>query len=861
MAFPLILAGPILRRVEPGLVSAWVALREAASVHLTLREGPARFDQQPVLLDGSQQPTATLRLGDQLHLAVVTLKPPAGQELRPGLVYSYDLTIIKSGAGGQPETLKSLGLLADQTDEGSGALLHLALGYEPDLLPSFSLPPAELKDLRIVHGSCRRPNNPLSDALTFVDDLIKEARGAEFALKRPHQLLLSGDQIYADDVARVHLDMLIDDAKELIGSSGFIHKERLKVEHVTELAGAPQETREFFPADHGHFPPGRRNPLIVEESRMTSNDGHSHLLSFGEFCAMYLSVWSNACWRRPEQFPHISRIWPPEPVVPAGRVPSFLANLFVDDDGRPLSADGLKQKRKGWEKSYDEEVRVLARFLAGLPKVRRALANTPTYMMFDDHEVTDDWNLNPIWLRRVLMTELGRTILRNGLLSYGLFQGWGNDPVRFESGDHRRLLELAARLFPAEADEGPDEAVAADIDVLLGLDPTGVPKITWHYSVPGQQHDLLALDNRTRRSFVSDVGPPGNVSVESQKEQIPDAPLSPGSKVLVVIAPLQVIGPPALDELIAPAAYRAFDLISHGKLESQSGTRGMTGTNPDAIEAWAFDVETFEALLKRLAEVTRPHRRVVFLSGDVHYGTSSVMSYWRRGDERPARFAQFTSSGMKNVMPSYIRFADRSLTFAQALARARIGAERLGWDDGSPDPLPGVDLVPALRSKLRKSPVLLPALALPPGTKLNPEHPPDWSWSVEPMQDERPDAERPEPARPAPLAGDVRLDSIATRNSEAYRAVAKRHAELLRDKLVNSRQILFHHNIGLITFGERTEVVGGRPETFVDAKQTLYTSFPEPVDPSTREFHGKPFTVHVIPLDAPGAARPEERFK
>ena len=26
------------------------------------------------------------------------------------------------------------------------------------------------------------------------------------------------------------------------------------------------------------------------------------------------------------------------------------------------------------------------------PKVARALANIPTYMMFDDHEVTDDWN-------------------------------------------------------------------------------------------------------------------------------------------------------------------------------------------------------------------------------------------------------------------------------------------------------------------------------------------------------------------------------------------------------------------------------------------------------------------------------------
>ena len=36
MGIPLILAGPILRRVEPGLVSVWLALSEAATMNLTL---------------------------------------------------------------------------------------------------------------------------------------------------------------------------------------------------------------------------------------------------------------------------------------------------------------------------------------------------------------------------------------------------------------------------------------------------------------------------------------------------------------------------------------------------------------------------------------------------------------------------------------------------------------------------------------------------------------------------------------------------------------------------------------------------------------------------------------------------------
>ena len=49
-------------------------------------------------------------------------------------------------------------------------------------------------------------------------------------------------------------------------------------------------------------------------------------------------------------------------------------------------------------------------------------------MIFDDHEVTDDWNLSPLWRDRVMTTSLGVTIVRNALLAYALFQDWGNDP-------------------------------------------------------------------------------------------------------------------------------------------------------------------------------------------------------------------------------------------------------------------------------------------------------------------------------------------------------------------------------------------------------------------------------------------------
>ncbi len=95
------------------------------------------------------------------------------------------------------------------------------------------------------------------------------------------------------------------------------------------------------------------------------------------------------------------------------------------------------------------------------------------------------------------------------------------------------------------------------------------PIIKWHFSVPGPKHLAVAIDNRTRRSFVSRLGPPGNVEGSldpdentAQTEQIPAGPFTDGKEVLLVIAPLQVIGPPLLDELVAPAAFRVFDMRS-----------------------------------------------------------------------------------------------------------------------------------------------------------------------------------------------------------------------------------------------------------------------------------------------------------
>lgn len=947
MSLPLVLAGPILRRVEPNLVSVWIALSRAASVTLTLFEGRIKTGALAHFFK-SDPPTATIRFGDQLHVAQALLRIPQGSEklLKPGVVYSYDVSIA---VGAQTHTLASLGLLKSLPTANGGlpelARPHLALGYVDDFLPSFALPPATLDDLRIIYGSCRRPANEHPDGMAMIDDLIADAKLYENALKRPHQLMLGGDQIYADDVWAGHMIMINRLANELIGTYAGdsslpgpkprVPLETVSIDYALRPASAedpPDHLSRWvkggptpLPADLVAFPAGRRRELVLRQAQMTTVDGESHLFSFGEFAALYVMVWSNACWPLPfDAWPKILDVLP-QVNTAALIVPPDVEDapdwnkLKPEDVGKTAKSESYKEckgkkdgeladclqknRRETLENRHAVKLQQLGRFYADLPKVRRTLANVPTYMIMDDHDATDDWNLNPIWVDRVNKTTLGRTILRNALASYAVFQDWGNDPVRYSkndtgpAGDPKRMLATVSTMFAPRANadaapttrEQPPKAVATALDHFYGLDLrpqptvdgdyTAVnPPIKWHFSVPGPKHLLVAIDNRTRRSFVSREGPPGNVAIPAQAEQIP-ATLPAGCELLVVAAPLQVLGAGLLDELIAPTAYRIFDGLKYDKLNPdkpkeggeeketdeelkeaelrQRGTRRMVGTDPDAIEAWAFDPLTLESLLKRLAK----HRRVVLLSGDVHYSSANELSYWTKGNPVPARIVQFTGSGFKNVMPWYIGAVDRVLSFAQRMVRSDIGAERMGWNNADDQAFvfasgSGLaDVPPVLRRKLHQSPMLMPTFGWPDGTAVAPNRLPDWSWRMKPTLDVRPDSERPPPGRPRPLNPDeARIQALLTdhvdpgREVSAYATIAARHQDQF-DKLRHSRQILFRANFALVRFERTPKLV---------AVHEVYTALRDPNAPA--DAAPKPFAYMVQRASLDGDAeevRPE----
>ena len=823
MPLPLVLAGPIVRRVEPQLASVWVALSERSNVQLELFEGRVQAGSGPPLFQGVSSPAT--RAGKNLYFAVATVDlQGTPSSLLSGQTYSYNLRFDGN------RDLNSLELLKDREEkEENGVLIqkgHEALGYDQGSLPSFVMPPSELTDLCLIHGSCRRPQVPTPDAMVWIDDFIEAGiRSPETAQpKRPHQLFLTGDQIYADDVAAPMLHMIGKRCDEVIGG-------------VEKMPAA----EENYPIDFDNFPVRLRKNFTISEAKFTSADGENHLLSFAEFCLMYLFVWSNELW--PDRLPTLPEMLSFPPGFPSA---IWKLHTGLGDSMTPVSLKSFRDELcKTMAKGYHRQREVMTAFRTGLPKVRRALANVATYMIFDDHEITDDWNLNEAWVRRVNSSPSGGAIIRNGLLAYGLCQGWGNDPRQFtadivtENGlkptTQKELLSKIEKLFSSDTGE-MNNTVAGEIEKLLGLTAVPPEVVTWNYSVPGPKHKVVSLDLRTRRGRNPQIAAPENLTVEALNDQLPARPVDGGPEVLVVLSSLTVLGPPVIDALLGPVLYKIFDLKSYIKHRDR---RQLSGLDPDAIESWPNHDDAFERLLERLST----YGKVVLLSGDVHFATSVAMTQFPKGAP-PMRIAQFTASAMKNLFKEEIRNAAQYFNFLQRVIAQKIDVERVIWEKKNPSPLnlSGVP-VPRLVERLNKAPVRLPTHGWPSGTRQKPELPPDRAWRVHIPRDGR--ADRPEGAMTPPLVPDNPSADI-TFDLSGYRLAAKKHAAELHN-INHDRQMVFASNLGVVTFQQTGD--GLR------AIQDLYALHKAPFDKEP-----KAYTRHEISLSAdPAEVIPQVR--
>lgn len=566
---PLVLAGPILRHCTPERVTLWMV----GSCSLTL--------QLQFYLEGSDEPwldqplteqeVTRVRIGASAYLYLINAEP--GSVLPANTGIGYDLGVSETVMPGQEATRTSW-----------------IREWAPHLcLPGACRPEFVIKERvdRLLHGSCRRPHSAAADGLVRVDETLLEAQGDVEA--RPALLLLTGDQVYCDDVAGPMLRSI----------HGLIDRLGLYEEVISGSSVADSRALRDSPDTYFHreklLPDIRSNEALLErffggvrKPVFTTASAHNHLISLNEVIAMYLLVWSPVCW------------------------------TLVNNEKPALQA--------GDATAYQQQQGLIDDFVAGLPRVARALAHLPTYMIFDDHDVTDDWNLSALWEATTYEHPFSRRIVGNALIGYLLCQAWGNNPDAF-SGVMGAIQEVSAA-----AEQGMVYKPAQQdklIDSLLHFEH-------WHYSLPTRPR-IVVLDTRTRRwrSELNRGRPSGLLDWEALTDFQQDIM---GEKAVIVVSPAPMFGVKLIEVI-----QRIFTFF--GK--------------PLTVDAenWMAHRGAASVLLNIFGHSGTPETFVI-LSGDVHYSFAYDVRL-RHKPDRP-RIWQITSSGIKNEFPrTLLEWLDR----------------------------------------------------------------------------------------------------------------------------------------------------------------------------------------------------------
>ncbi len=544
----MIIAGPILRHVSQHQLTFWLVTNKPYDAQFQLFYDTDSLPTHVIDLDAQQH--QQVRIGEQAFINLISIDFTQALPLNQLLAYNF--------------------IFSEDDQQHSLVQLMPELLYAQQKYPNFVIKP-DVKQM--LHGSCRKPHFDSGDGLVQVDHVLADSILDVEA--RPAMLMMSGDQIYADDVAGPTL-VAIHQVIELLG----LYDEQWQgtvVNSSDELFASPlcyYQRDQLLPHDTANKAVYDKIFAASKKPIFTSVNAKNHLVTLAEVFAMYLLTWSPVMWR--------------------------LVNL---------QSNNVADK---FTETYQAETKIIERFIEGLSVVNRALAHIPTYMIFDDHDITDDWNLTRAWEEAAYGHPFSKRIIGNTLIGYWLCQGWGNAPDKFTE-----FNQTAKQYF----NEGKYLQQEQLINELLAWDQ-------WHYSL-ATTPKVIVLDTRTQRwRSESNAGKPSGLMdwealSELQQELI-------NQPEVILVSPAPIYGVKMIETI-----QRVFTFL--GK--------------PLVVDAenWMAHSGTANVMLNIFRHYkTPPH--FIILSGDVHYSFFYEVTHrFRRNN---SRIFQITSSGIKNQFPS-----------------------------------------------------------------------------------------------------------------------------------------------------------------------------------------------------------------
>lgn len=313
------------------------------------------------------------------------------------------------------------------------------------------------------------------------------------------------------------------------------------------------------------------------------------------------------------------------------------------------------------------------------PQIRWLLSTVPSAMIFDDHEIVDDWNTSHTWRADMAKLPWWPERITGGFASYWVYQHLGNLDPRTLAADktYREVREAD----DAKRAEETLRAFALRADADADNDDEDKPRAWWSYRRDFGRTRLVMLDSRAGRVLT----PKNRHMISSGEMAWAERQFDEGGyDHLLIGSSLPWLLPHGIHDL--ESWNEALCAGARGPRVARVSEKVRRAGD---LEHWAAFRESFAAftgVLERLATQGpradgRPPATISVLSGDVHHAYAAEAHWPDRDapgdpavvgadDQRPARVVQFTCSPLHNSVPSGIRLGFR---FGWGPIAARIG--------------------------------------------------------------------------------------------------------------------------------------------------------------------------------------------
>jgi hypothetical protein len=370
--------------------------------------------------------------------------------------------------------------------------------------------------------------------------------------------------------------------------------------------------------------------------------------------------------------------------LPEDRWPDALVLL-----GDQVYADELSRPTRSWltlrrgkeappdaqVSDFEEYTRLYAESWSD-PQVRWLLSTVPSSMIFDDHEMIDDWNTSAAWRREVTAQDWWPARISGGLVSYWVYQHLGNLSPQ-ELAQNKTWQAITGM------DSNSDDAEPMLREMAEQAD-TEPASIRWSFVRHWGDARLIMIDSRA-----------GRVLEEQRRRMVDDEEFAwieaamqraaeEGVQHLIVGTSLPWLLPHAIHNI-----ERWNETLNVRHEGAWRGRQAEKLRQAADLEHWAAFGDSFERLGRALTSVARgEHGRApataLVLSGDVHHAYAAELV---QPAGLAARVHQLTVSPLHNQAPHPIRVGFRigwsrwAQRFTRGLARlARAEPSRLQWN-------------------------------------------------------------------------------------------------------------------------------------------------------------------------------------